>query len=90
MAARGFLREGEVGPELSGLSGVQSHPGSPQRLDLAWKEALEPRLLGRLNSEGAFRSTKLRRSVNAVSWECGARFQPDSHVLRALGRRVAP
>ena len=43
VATRGFLREGEVGPEQSGLSELRSHPGSPQRLDPRGKEALEPR-----------------------------------------------
>ena len=47
VAARGFLREGEVGPELSELSEFRSHPGSPQCLDPRGKEALEPRPLGR-------------------------------------------
>lgn len=43
VAARGFLREGEAGPEQSGLSELRSRAGSPQRLDPPGKEALEPR-----------------------------------------------
>lgn len=43
VATRGFLQEGKAGPELSGISELRSHPGSPQRLDPRGKEALEPR-----------------------------------------------
>lgn len=73
------------GPWQSGLSALSSGPapGSLQPLDPRGKEALEPRPPGAGLGLGTFRSTTLRRGVNAVSRtgsmavEAGALFHLD-------------